>query len=423
METVYLALGLLVVFLALTIPIGVAIGFAILIALYFGDISLMLFSQHLSSTFESFPLLAVPAFIMAGSLMQHGSLANNLLALCRVACGHLRGALAHISVLTSLMYGALSGSSVATVAAVGGTMIPAMEKEGYPRLFATAVNASSGTLGVIIPPSIPIIIYGATSGLSVSTLFIASILPGILVAAGFMVIVAITVARHNYGEICEKSTWAQRVAALKQGSFSLGVPIIVLGGIYGGITTPTEAGVIAVFYALIVECFITKSMSFKLLHKVMLDTLQTTGMLLIILICASSLGNLMVFNNVQSLIQDFILNFTDSQTGFLLIMFVLFLTLGCIMEASPIIMILVPILQPVAISFGIDPIQFALFMFITLTVGFLTPPVGNNLFVGASVGKVNMLHLAKACTPFILSMMVVALLIGFVPFISLCLVK
>ena len=414
----FLCLGLLLLF---SVPIGVAIGFATLLGVWLSDIPLLFFTQRLFSTFDSFPLMAVPFFLLAGEIMQKGSLANSLLNLCRSTAGHLRGGLAQITILTCLFYGALSGSAAATTAAVGGTMIPAMEKDGYPKPFAAGINAAGGSLGCMIPPSIPLIVYGAFGGVSVSDLFIACIVPGVIAGIGFMLCAAIVIWRNDYGTISSRSSWKTRLGALNKAKYAIGVPVIVLGGIYGGITTPTEAGVVAVVYALIVELWITRAMTLRQAWQTLASSVRMLGMMFLITITATAFGSLLLFHNVQDTVMEFMNAFITSPVLFILAMHVILLILGCFMDTVATILILTPIVVPLAVNYGMSPVHFGIFMIFTLCIGYLTPPVGVNLFVACSISQCDLISLSKACIPFIISMIVCVLLVGFVPWFSLCL--
>lgn len=422
MEPVIVTLVLLAIGIALSVPIGIAIGFATLVGVWYGDLPLEFFTQKFFNNFDSFPLMAVPFFIMAGDIMSHGSLSDSLLRLCRTTCGHLRGGLAHISIITALFYGALCGSAAATTAAVGGTMIPAMEKDKYPKSFATAVNAAGGCLGVMIPPSIPLILYGAFGNVSVGDLFLAGILPGCLVAMGFCLTAAIITKRKNYGILYERSSWKERWEALKGAAFALGVPVIVLGAIYGGIATPTEAGCFAVVYAIVVELFITKSMKLRDLFDSLVTSLRTLGIIIIVIVTANALGTFLLYYNVQDVLLSTMRSITDDPHIFMLLMLVMFLILGTFVEATAIILILTPLLVPMAVSYGINPVHFGIFMLVSLCIGFLTPPVGTNLFVGCSISGVNIMVLSRTILPFIFSMIISVLIIAFVPALSLILI-
>lgn len=421
MEVIYITLAIMGVLLALSLPIGIAIGLATLCGLFIGDLKLALFTQRFFNTFDSFPLMAVPFFILAGDIMASGSLSANLLAWCRSMVGHKRGGMAHISTITCLFYGALCGSAVATVAAVGGIMIPAMEEDNYPKSFSCGLNAAAGCLGVMIPPSIPLILYGSFGSVSISDLFIAGIVPGLLIAGCLMAVSHWMVVKGHYGTIIPRMSFRDRMAALKKALPALGVPIIILGGIYSGIISPTEAGVVAVVYALFVEAFISRTLTFGKLCEIVKRSMISLGMMFLIIITANGLGTLFLYYNVHVALQNFIMSMTTNPHVFIFIMLIIYLILGTFMEAGVAIILLAPILVPICISYGIDPVHFGIFTLVSLCIGFLTPPVGTNLFVTCSIGDIDILRLSRAVMPFIAAMMVGVLLIAYVPAISLCL--
>ena len=257
------------VLLVLSAPIAVAIGLSVIVGCLAGDLPVTFVIEKMVTSLDSFPLLAVPFFILAGEIMQKGTMADALLRVSRCLVGHIPGGMAHVSILTCMFYGALSGSSPATVAAVGGIMIPAMEKDGYPKDFSTAVNVSAGCLGVMIPPSVPLIIYGASVGVSVSDLFIAGILPGVFVGVCLMITSYFIVRRRGIQIVFPRATMRETLRALWDAKHALMVPLIVLGGIYGGIFTPTEAGAMAVAYALLAEGLLMRSLSWRKLYEVL----------------------------------------------------------------------------------------------------------------------------------------------------------
>ena len=413
---------ILIALLIIGTPIGVALCLSTLAGVIADGTPIVFFTQKLYNTFDSFPLMAIPFFLLAGDIMQRGTLANSLLGMCSSLVGHLRGGLVHISILTALFYGALCGSAAATVAAVGGIMIPAMVKEGYPNEFSTAVNASSGGLGVLIPPSVPLILYGATGGVSITGLFIAGIIPGILVAISFMLTAAIIIRRHNYGIQHPKQSAKERLKAVYQARYAILVPVIVLGCIYGGITTPTEAGCIAVIYALVVEVFITRSMTLKLFRECLASSMRTLASIFLVIVGATALGVFLGYHNVDKMLIVAVHALTADPYIFMILMLILLLILGTILDCSACILIMTPLLVPLVQSYGVDTIHFGIFMTVALCIGFLTPPVGTNLFVACGISGLSIMQLSKAVLPFIVAMLVVVILIMFIPQITLLLV-
>ena len=306
MEAICITFGLMLLLFTLTVPIGVSISLASLVGLYLSDMPLAMTIQRFFSLFDSFPLMAIPFFVLSGDLMQRGSMADDLLGMCRAWCGHWTGGLAMISILTCLFYAALCGSALATTAAVGSMLIPAMLNEGYGRNFSAACATVGGTLGPMIPPSIPLILMGSFGNLSVPDLFLATIIPGCLVAGSFMLAGQYVVRKHGYGVIRPRPSLRERLRATAKAKWALGVPGIILGGIYGGIMTPTEAGAFACLYALIVECFITRNLNLRELKFALYSSLGTLGVILIIMMAANALGILVQYHNVTAMLTDLV---------------------------------------------------------------------------------------------------------------------
>lgn len=415
---IFITLFLLLIFGA---PIGVAIGLSVIVGMLVDNIPSIFLVQKLVTSLDSFPLLAVPFFVMAGEIMQKGSMAERLLALSRSLVGHITGGTAHISVLTSLFFGALSGSSPATVAAVGGIMVPKMKEEGYDTGYATAVNTSAGCLGVMIPPSVPLIIYGTTAGLSVGDLFIAGILPGIFVGLSLMICAYIIAKRRGYTTTQDRASVGEVGRSFVGSVHALMVPIIVLGGIYGGIMTPTEAGVSAVAYALFVETVILRAIGAREIWAILRSTVLTTASIFFLVATATALGQILLFNSVPDMMVDLMTSISDNRYVLLVLIIILLLVVGTFMDALANILILTPLLLPVVREVGIDPIHFGIVMIVAIAIGFLTPPVGVNLFVGCSIGQISIERLSIAVLPFLASMILALLVLAFVPQITLIL--
>jgi len=417
--TIVLIFVSLIVFLILSVPIGVAIGLSVLIGMFAGNLPSAFLMQKMITSLDAFPLMAVPFFIMAGEIMQKGSMAERLLEVSRTIVGHLTGGLAHISVLTSMFFGALSGSAPATVAAVGGIMIPTMKKEGYDLPFSTAVNTSAGCLGVMIPPSVPLIIYGTTAGVSVGDLFIAGIIPGIFVGFFLMLTAYIISKKRGYTGTGQRATLKEFLIALRNSIHALMVPVIVLGGIYGGMTTPTEAGVIAVVYSIVVEGLIIRTLSWTNVWDILRRTALTTASIFLVVATATALGQILMFYNVPDMMVNFLMGISENKYILLPIIIVFLLFMGTFMDALANILILTPLLLPVVTELGIDPVHFGIAMIVNVSMGFLTPPVGVNLFVGCAISKISIERLSWAVLPFLATMVVALFFLFFIPELSL----
>ena len=407
--------------LILSVPIGVAIGLSVAIAVVAADLPVQFLMQKMFFSLDAFPLLAVPFFIMAGEIMQKGSMAESLLKVSRCLIGHITGGLAHVSVLTCMFYGALSGSAPATVAAVGGVMIPSMEKEGFSKSFSTATNVSAGCLGVMIPPSVPLIIYGTTANVSVGDLFIAGIVPGIFIGIVLMFTCYFLSKFHGFNTKSEKATFRETMKALSEAKYALLVPIIVLGGIYGGITTPTEAGAIAVTYAFIVEGLVLKKLNAQKLWQILRGTTITNATIFLVVATASALGQILLIYNVPDALVKALAGVANNAALLLFIIILMLLILGTFMDALANILILTPLLQPLVVGAGIDMTHFGIIMIATVSLGFLTPPVGVNLFVGCGISGISIERLSYAVLPFIFTMLSAILVLAYVPAIVLCL--
>ena len=376
---------------------------------------------------DSFPLLAVPMFVLSGILMAKGGVSKKLFDVFSYFIGKRTAGMPCAVIITCLFYGAISGSAPATVAAVGSMTIPLLIRLGYDKKFITAIVAVAGGLGVIIPPSIPFILYSMASGVSVGKMFMAGILPGILIAALLMVYAYVYCKKH--GEDKEKIN--AEVNSLHDKGFkrvffesfwALLTPVIILGCIYSGVASPTEAAVISVFYALIISMFVYKSLKFSDLHGVFVESIKTYAPILFILASAVAFSRIITLLQIPDTAADFILNTVHGRVAVLLVINVLLLIVGMVMDTSPAILILTPILLPIVESVGVDPIHFGIIMVVNLAIGFVTPPIGINLFVASSLTNVPVMEIAKKAMPLIVFFFIALLLITFIPAISLTLV-
>lgn len=421
MVATLLFISLAVLFI-INVPIAVALGLsAALIFIIHGDIPLLVVIQNMFNGANSFPLLAVPFFILAGKLMETGGISKRLITLASTMVGRMHGGLALVSIMACIFFAAISGSSAATAAAVGSIMIPSMVKKGYDRNFSSAIQASGGTVGVMIPPSIPLVLYGVAAGTSISDLFVAGIGPGILVGLSLM-LVAYVISRKNNYEGGEKSTFVEFLKALKDSIWGLLMPVVILGGIYGGIFTPTEAAVVAAVYGLVVGLFVYKEIKWKDLTSIFSESVITTSVIMFIISTASVFGYLLTVEQIPQKISSFVLGITDNIIITLIIINVLLLIVGTFMETSAAIIILTPILAPVVALMGVDLVHFGIIMVVNLAIGMTTPPVGINLFVVSNIGNVRFEKLVRAIVPFLIIMILDVLIITFIPGLSLFLI-
>lgn len=415
--------GSFALFLLLSVPIGIAIGLATLVTLlYSGLLPVEFLAQGLVTSVDSFPLMAVPFFILAGEIMGKGGISDRLFHVANSVVGNKTGGFAIATIITCMFFAAISGSGPATVAAVGGIMIPAMVRQGYDKKFSTAVVAAAGSLGVIIPPSIPMVLYGVVGSTSIGDLFIAGIVPGILVGVGLMIYAYYYSRKHGHSGTEEKTSLKKIVKASWDAKWALVVPIIILGGIYGGIFTPTESAVVAVVYGLVAGLLLYRELKLKDLPKVFIDAALTTATVLIIVSTATAFGRLITVEQIPNQVANAMLALSENPIVIMLLITLLLLIVGCFMDTSAAIIILTPILLPIALSLGYNPVHFGIIIVVGLAIGFITPPLGVNLFVGSGISGLSIETLAKAVFPFFVVMVVALLLIVFIPQISLLLI-
>lgn len=415
--------GSLIVFFLLNVPIAVSIGLASLSAiLWSGSIPPVVLVQKMFTAADSFPLMAVPFFILAGSLMEFGGISRRLVNFANSIVGRFSGGLAFVAIIASMFFGAISGAAVACVAAIGTILIPAMVRKGYDTPFATAVQATAGTLGVMIPPSIPMIIYGVLTGVSIGALFMGGILPGFLVGGSLMLVAWIIARKKGYkGE--EKASGKYIWTTFKDALLALLMPVIILGGIYGGVFTPTEAAVVAAVYGLIVGFFVYRELSLSKLKNILITTAVSTAMVMFIIASSAAFSWIITAQRIPQAVASGMLAISTNPVVILTLINLLLLFIGTFMETVASIIILVPVLLPVVTQLGVDPLHFGVVLVVNLAIGMVTPPLGVCLFVGCSIGGINLEAISKAVWPFILVMIADVLLLTYLPWITTLLPK
>lgn len=416
--------AILIVLLLFSVPVGYSLILASMVTILITDIDLPfnLLTQVLVTANDSFPLMAIPFFIFAGDIMGKGGISTRLFKVANAFVGHYTGGFAIATILTAMFFAAISGSGPATVAAIGSIMIPEMVRKGYDKPFATALVAASGTIGIVIPPSIPMVIYGVSAGVSIGDMFIAGILPGTLMGVG-LVIWAVLYARKHKFENDSKTNWKQKLQALNEGKWALLMPVVILGGIYGSIFTPTEAAVVAVVYGVILSVFVYKELTLKQLFDVTIHSSITTGTIMIIVAAAAIFGRILTLEQVPVQIASLVTSVSDNPIVFLLLINILLLVVGTFMETIAAIIILTPILFPIAIGLGIDPVHFGIIMIVNLSLGFITPPLGINLFVASGISGLKIEAIVKKIIPGFLTLIGVLLLVTYIPWLSTVFIK
>lgn len=413
---------LLIIFigvLCLNVPIAFALGVAAMAVMYFcGTFSLDFMAQISFNSADSFTLLAVPFFVLAGDIMVAGGISKRLVNFGTVMLSSTRGALGMITVFVSMIFAAISGSGPATVAAVGGILLPAMIDKKYDKAFSGTLAAAAGSLGPVIPPSLCMIMYGVVVGVSITDLFLGGMIPGILMGIALMIYVHHAAVKHNYGEDPVPHTWQEKLQAFNDAKWSLLVPIIILGGIYTGVFTPTESAVIACDYALIIGIFVYKELSLKDIPRILITTTLTSGTMIIILACAAAFGKVLTMERIPALIATSLLSVTDNVFVILLLINIFLLLVGMLMESLAAIIILAPLLVTIVKPLGVDPLHFGIIMTINLAIGMFTPPVGVNLFVASRIGNIPIESMFKWVLPMVGTLVTVLLLVTYIPGIS-----
>lgn len=418
-------LGVFVVLLICGAPIAVCLGMSSVAAMLVQGAGkpivavMSVLPRICSASSSKFVLLAIPFFIISGNVMEKAGISGRLINLAEKCLGHIKGGMAMVCIVVSCFFAAISGSGPATVAALGLIMIPALVKAGYPAAFSCALMAAGGAIGVVIPPSITFVVYGSIADASITSLFKAGMVPGLLMGAG-LIITALVIGRKCDLKVSPKASGAERLAAFKDAVPGLLMPVIILGGIYGGIFTPTEAAAVSVFYGLFVGFVIYKDLNLNKLSDIMVDSCSTTATVMFITMGASLFAYVLTRARLDEAIENEMLNVTGgSVVIFFIIVNIVLLIAGCFLDSTSALYIFTPLFAPVALQLGIDPIHLGVVMIVNLAIGLFTPPVGVNLYVACGIGKISIEDISKGIIPCLVAMLIILLLITYIPAISL----
>ena len=400
-------------------PIVVALGASALAVYVLTDQDFSSLIVLAYNAVDSFPIMALPAFILSGALMGDAGISRRLIRVAEALAGNAAGGLAAAAILSCMFFGAVSGSGPATTAAISMLLVPAMVNRGYKASYAAAVTASAGGLGIIIPPSIPMVIYGVTASQSISKLFLAGVIPGMILAVSLLTINYVRAKRLGYrsdnDDVEREPVWK----VLKDASWSLMAPLVILGGIYSGFFTPTEAAVVAVFYSLFVGVVIHRETTWAGVRHALESTTWLTGRVLIIMFAATAFGRVLVENQIPTVIAEYIIGLTDSLFLIWIVVIAFLLVLGMFMETLAMILIVTPVLLPVMVAFGVDPIHFGVVLVCCCLIGFSTPPLGENMFIASSIAKVTIEEISVKAIPCVVAMIIAVIVIAMVPELSL----
>ena len=412
--------GIFFLLLFLSVPVAVALGFSAIITAFIfeGSDAVIDLASNLFSQLDKYALMAIPMFIMAGNLLSKGSSAKRIIEFAKAFVGHLPGGLPIAAIFASIIFAAVSGSSPATVAAIGSIMFGAIMAAGYPKSYAVGTITTAGSLGILIPPSIVMIIYGVTAEESIGKLFMAGVIPGIMIGLMLMAVTYIGAKRLGFKRT-KPASWKERWIKFKEAFWALMTIVIIIGGIYGGIFTPTEAAAVSAVWALFIAIFIYKDIKLKDLGDVIFESAKTSSMILFIIANASVFAYFLTLENIPDMLTQAVVNMNLNKIEFLIAVNIILLIAGNFMEPSSIIMIMVPLLLPVAKMLGIDPIHFGVIITINMELGMLTPPVGLNLFVASGITGLPIKEVVKSVIPWFIVLLIGLLLVTYIPQISL----
>ncbi|MCJ8140921.1 TRAP transporter large permease [Falsirhodobacter halotolerans] len=412
-----LLLGIFVLGLAIGVPVAVTLGLSSMAYLLFADIPLVVIPQKMYAGMDSFVLLCIPGFILAGNLMNSGGITERIIRFANALVGWMRGGLAQANIAASMLFGGISGTAVADVASVGGMMIPGMKKVGYPAPFSAAVTAASSTVGPMIPPSVPMIIVGSLSGLSVGKLFLAGAIPGLVMGAAMMVTTYVIARKRSFPREAWKGV-GELFRSFTGAVWAIAMTVLIVGGLLIGVTTPTETAVVACLYAAIVGLFVYRELPVARIPKIIIDSAISSAGILVLVGTANVFGWILVAERIPQMMADGVLSVTQNKIAVILLINVLLLFVGMFMETIAALIILFVPLQALALAVGIDPIHFACFAVLNLMIGLTTPPVGVCLFVASNIARLPLSPVIRAITPYIITNIIVLLMVSFIPALS-----
>jgi len=416
-----MVIGILVfiVCLLMGIPIAFCLGISSITILYTNNVSFMLIAQRMFTGIDVFPFMAIPFFVLAGELMNKSGITTRLVKFSDLFVGHIRGGLSHINIVASMFFAGITGSAVADTSAIGSMLIPAMKEKGFDIDFSAAVTAASSVVGPIIPPSIPMVIFALLSGQSVAALFIAGVLPGILLGFSLLVVSYIISVKKNYPRREEKIEFKYFIISCINAIVPLMMPMIILGGILSGVFTATEASAVAVDYSLIIGFLVYRSLKIKDLYNIFVDTAKTTGIVFLVIASANIFNWLLSVEQVPQLMASIFTENISNPIVFLLILNILLLFLGTFMEGTAAMIITVPIFLPIAVAYGVNPVMFGIIVILNLMIGLITPPVGLCLYVACGIAKISLEKISLAVIPFLIAEIVTLLIVTYWSFLTL----
>lgn len=407
-----------IVFIFFGMPVAMSLGISSLIYFLAHDIPLVTLAQKMYTGLDSFTLLCIPGFVLAGNVMNGGGITRRIVNFCNAMFGHVRGGLAIGNVVASMIFAGISGTALADTASIGGILIPAMKKEGYSPEYSAAITATSSTIGPIIPPSLPMIIVGTLSGISVTKLFVAGAVPGLLLGIGMIIVAFIMGKKYNHPK-GGKTTIKEKGKSFLDAFWAIMLTVFILYGILGGIFTPTEASIIAVIYAFVVGAFVYRELKIKELPRIIVDSMVSTAAIMFLVGFANCFAWILTSEQIPQKVANIILTISSNKYVILLLVNLLLIFVGCFMETIAALVILFPVLLAIVVPLGVNPIQFGVMVVLNLIIGLTTPPVGVCLFVASSIGKVSMTKVVRASAPFLLICLIVLMLVTYVPSITL----